>query len=70
MSWAYKPKSHTADADNPSPEKKERRRQADLAFIAWVRIASKESLLYTRALARGWQLVAINRQLAKFGREV
>lgn len=34
----------TADADHPSYAKVERRRQSDLEFLAWVKVASQDEL--------------------------
>lgn len=65
--WAFStPKRATgfADADDPSPEKVERRREADLEFLAWVKTCTNRVELAIRQLdTKGWKAVAIERRL-------
>jgi hypothetical protein len=53
----------TADADNPSPETLERRRQADIEFLTWVREASLPELESKLPDVKGWRRVAIERRM-------
>lgn len=56
----------TADADGPKAAQLERRRQQDLTFIAWVRVAPLSALL--SALDRtsvAWRRVAIERAIRR-----
>lgn len=62
-------RSGTADSDNPSRATIERRREADLAFISFLRTASPEQLIALKSQSKGWRLVALERQLAKLGIE-
>ena len=56
-----------ADADHPSAATIERRRQQDLRFIAWLRLATVEQLREARPKVSGWRGVAIERALKKRG---
>ncbi len=59
-----------ADADNPSPETVERRREADLEFLAWVKTCTNRFELAVRQLnAKGWKAVAIARRLKQLDAE-
>ena len=54
-----------ADADHPSAAKIERRRQSDLDFLAWVKVASRKELETALPKVKGWRSVAIQRRLKK-----
>lgn len=55
----------TADADHPSYAKVERRRQSDLEFLAWVKVATQEELEKALPTVKGWRLVAVQRRLKR-----
>ncbi len=55
----------TADFDRPSPAVIERRREADLAFLEWVRLATVDEMRdyeHSRPLPQ-WRRVAIARAM-------
>ena len=55
---------HTlADADRPSWRTRERRRAADLAFIAWLRTATRAELEAMLPHVWGWRAVAVRRRM-------
>lgn len=51
------------DDDYPSEETIERRRQADIAFLAWVKTAPMSELIDCVGAAQGWRQVAILRRI-------
>lgn len=55
----------TADADNPSEATIERRREDDIAFLAWVRTASEADIEAAWPHAAPWRRIAMDRRLAK-----
>lgn len=57
-------KTGIADADYPTAATVARRRQADLDFLAWVKVATMTELEAARPKAKGWRLVAIQRRLS------
>jgi len=52
-----------ADGDNPSAATVERRRKADIGFLAWVREATPADLEASLPAMRGWKRVAVERRL-------
>lgn len=57
----------TADADSPSAATLERRRQADLDFLAKIKTASRDELHALLQVSKGWRVVAIERRLKMLG---